>query len=429
MRQRFSIKGAEYDEGDAGLQPALARVYETPERPKCLCVPGGVDMVVARYADFVLKRFPDTGPKHHPTCPSYEMEASESGRGELLGSAITEHSAEGWEIRTKFPLTRVPGKSIVRGAPGTPTEVKTGVKAASMLALLHELWERAGFNRWYPAMKGKRNWGVIRSHLLAEAARARTKNQRLSEAMLLAEPFDKERSAAQQAARREALAALTSPMGDVQHRFLIVVGELKEAEESPLGIKLRLKHMSEIALLVDASTWAKTKKAFQTQLQVHESDDSTRLIVAGLIYSPADQTYAIDQITFMLTTATWIPVEDGNDNELIRALTEQERRFLRPLRYDSKRWGAFANAKLLDTGDQAASLHILSDRLPKDVLAAKGQAIARSFGAWVWKAGASMPSLPPATSRYVPTFTLASPPGPAGTVAPRGARRLSRTAG
>jgi putative component of membrane protein insertase Oxa1/YidC/SpoIIIJ protein YidD len=409
MRQRLSIKGAEYEDGDPGLQAALARVYGRPDHPKCLCVPGGVEMVVARYAEYVLKRFPDSGPRHHPMCPSYDVEASESGRGELLGSAITEHSAAGWEIRTKFPLTRVPGRAVVRGATGTPTEVKAGAKAASMLALLHELWERAGFNRWYPAMRGKRSWGVIRAHLLAEASRAKTKNQRLSDAMLLAEPFDKQRAAAQQAVRRELLVALGSPMGDVQHRLLIVVGELKEAEESALGIRLRLKHMSEVALLVDAPTWARTKQAFDTQLRVHESDDSTRLIVAGLVYSPADQTYALDQLTFMLTTASWIPIEDGNDNELVKRLTEQGRRFLRPLRYDSKRWGAFANAKLLDTGDKVASLHILSERLPKEVWIAKKHALAKAPDAWVWNAGEPIPPFPPAACRHAPTCSSLPP--------------------
>lgn len=38
--QRLSIKGRIVRVDDAALQSALAEVYETLERPRCLCVPG-----------------------------------------------------------------------------------------------------------------------------------------------------------------------------------------------------------------------------------------------------------------------------------------------------------------------------------------------------------------------------------------------------
>ncbi|MCL1961364.1 MAG: DUF1173 domain-containing protein, partial [Desulfovibrionaceae bacterium] len=38
--QRFLITGAEYDVQDPCLQEVLARVYESTERPRCMCVPG-----------------------------------------------------------------------------------------------------------------------------------------------------------------------------------------------------------------------------------------------------------------------------------------------------------------------------------------------------------------------------------------------------
>jgi hypothetical protein len=42
--QRFSILGRVWNADDAQLQQALARVHDTPERPRCLCVAGGVEM-------------------------------------------------------------------------------------------------------------------------------------------------------------------------------------------------------------------------------------------------------------------------------------------------------------------------------------------------------------------------------------------------
>ena len=42
--QHFFVKGSTYSATDPQLQSALARIYETPERPRCMCVRGGLEM-------------------------------------------------------------------------------------------------------------------------------------------------------------------------------------------------------------------------------------------------------------------------------------------------------------------------------------------------------------------------------------------------
>ena len=88
--QRFSIAGRVYDMADPLLQEALACVHDGADRPRCLCVPEGVEMYVARHRQYVVKRMPGTGGQHHPQCPSYEPDAQQSGLGELMGEAIVE---------------------------------------------------------------------------------------------------------------------------------------------------------------------------------------------------------------------------------------------------------------------------------------------------------------------------------------------------
>ena len=82
---RYFIKGRTYPAADPGLQDALAQVYGSPERPRCLCVSGGIEMYIARHAEYIVKRMPDTGNLHHSTCPSFEPE-----RGLLVFSAISD---------------------------------------------------------------------------------------------------------------------------------------------------------------------------------------------------------------------------------------------------------------------------------------------------------------------------------------------------
>ena len=112
--ERFLIKGRTYTSRDPVLQDALASVYDTPERPRCLCVLGGIEMYVAKHRLHVVKRMPDTGSQHHATCVSYEPEFGQSGLGQLMGDSIIKRSPEWVELHVDFPLARVPGRTIGR---------------------------------------------------------------------------------------------------------------------------------------------------------------------------------------------------------------------------------------------------------------------------------------------------------------------------
>jgi hypothetical protein len=152
---RYFIKGRTFAALDERLQDALAVVHGTSERPRCMCVPGGVEMYVAQHAEFVIKRMPETGRLHHISCPSFEPEPGSSGLGELLGEAIVEHTPEQIELRTSFPLVRMMGgrpkgaAATEELAPGEPNAINALQRRMSLRAVLHFLYDRAGFNRWY----------------------------------------------------------------------------------------------------------------------------------------------------------------------------------------------------------------------------------------------------------------------------------------
>ncbi|MFX4944858.1 DUF1173 family protein, partial [Acinetobacter baumannii] len=83
---------------------------------------------------------------------------------------IVEHAPEQVEIRTAFPLARLTGRPIPhQEAVDDPASVSAPRKRMSLRAVLHFLSDRAGFNRWYPAMAGRRSQAVIRRFLLAAA--------------------------------------------------------------------------------------------------------------------------------------------------------------------------------------------------------------------------------------------------------------------
>lgn len=395
--QRFFIKGVTYLAADPRLQDALARVYETPERPRCMCVQGGVDMYVAKHRLYVVKRMPGTGDKHHPSCASYEPEYGLSGLGELIGDAVIERSPESVELRVDFPLARVPGRAIPRGEPVPSAEVNAPRRRMSLRAVMHFLFERAGFNRWTPAMEGKRSQAVIHRYLMNAAAEIEIKGARLSERLYVPEQFSEERKVEIAERRRQKLSILLTPEGNARHQMALVLGEFKGAEASTFGKKVWIRHMPDAPLFIDNKSWERIERAYGDILEARDADTRgrQRIVLCALVYAKREHIYQIDTVSFMLTTENWIPIDGIFETDLIRALTEQKRCFLKPLRYDAHSTAGYANVLLLDTGKIPTPLHIVSHFAGPSERAAKERAIkADGMRCWAWYSGQAMPPLP-----------------------------------
>lgn len=374
-----------------------------------MCQRGGIEMYVAKHRRYVVKRMPDTGQQHHATCVSYEPEPGQSGLGELVGEAIIERSPESIELCVDFPLSRVPGRTTARSAAQELTEINSPRQRMSLRAVMHFLFERAGFNRWYPAMEGKRTQGVVHKHLLEAADGVHTKGVALSERLYVPEPFHAEHRSEIAERRRSKLAALRSPDSDVQFRMALVLGEYKGDEASPLGRKVWVKHMPDAPLFIDAKTWERIERAYGNLFEARHADTKTkqRVVICALIYAKREHTYQIDTASFMLTTGHWIPIEGTHEVDLIEALTQQRRRFIKPLRYDARSPASFPNVLLLDTGAKPSPLHVLSASMDPRERAAKERVIkAQSDAPWVWYTGKPIPPLPEPASRM--PFTLQS---------------------
>lgn len=392
--QRFAIKGQVVGADDPQLQGALASVYDTPERPRCLCVPGGVEMYVARHRQFVVKRMPDSGSTHHPNCPSYELEGQQSGLGELLGEAVLEPEPGRVELRVDFPWMRVIGRGVPRGDWREMAEANVPRRRMSLRAVMHFLFERAGFNRWSPAMQGKRKQGVIHKYLLEAADEIVIKGVPLAERLYVPEPFSENTKAEAAQRRREKLTVLRP--GEGQAPLALLIGEFKASEATTSGRRVWVRHMPDAPLLITGRAWARIERTFAPLFEARDADtgNPVRLVMAALIRARREYTYEIDSVSLMLTSEHWIPVEGVHELPLINALVAQHRRFVKPLRYDALSAAAFPNALLLDAGPTPVPLHVVSAFMDNRERAAKEKAIVGAGDdAWVWSADQPMPAL------------------------------------
>ena len=394
---RYVIKGRTYPAADPGLQDALARVYGSPERPRCLCVSGGIEMYIARHAEYIVKRMPDTGHLHHPTCPSFEPEPGMSGLGELVGEAIIEHSPDQVEVRTDFAMSRLPGKAVPRGeAVIDPAEVYAPRKRMSLRALLHFLYERGGFNRWYPAMEGRRNQGVLHKYL-SEAARGVTvKGASLDERLYVPEPFRFELKDEIGERRRKKLALLLSPEDAVQYKMAIIVGEYNGSEATAFGRRIVVKHMPDVPLYIETKAWERVERSYSAILQARDADvpKKPRVMMAALVYAKREHVYQVDTVSMMLTTDQWIPLEGLHELPLIEVLQREQRAFLKPLRYDARSAAGFPNALLLDCDSGPVPLHVVGALADAKENALKVRALAIGQPHWIWNTDTQIPLLP-----------------------------------
>lgn len=407
--QRFFIKGRILAAEDPALQDALACVYNTPERPRCLCVQGGVAMYVAKHRVFLVKRMPDSAQRHHPSCPSYDPDLGQSGLGELIGDSVIEHAPDAIELCVDFPFARMPGKGAGRGDRTEPTAVKSSRHRMTLRAVLHYLFERARLNHWVPAMEGKRNQGVVRKYLMEAAEDVTTKGIRLTDRLYVPEPFSESAKESIAERRRTKLAVLHSPVDpscessaeDVQFKMILLIGEFKAVEPAVQGRKVWVKHMPDTPLFIDLKAWERAERVYGEVFEGLDADCTRkpRAVLGALIYARRERVYQIHSLTLMLATDQWIPIEALHELPLVNALVDQQRRFMKPLRYDAATAATFANALLLDAGEASIALHVVSPFMQTKDRSAKEKAIkdaelAHPRQPWVWHTDQAMPTLP-----------------------------------
>lgn len=400
-RQRFLVHGHVYGAEEAGLQAALARVYDGGPRPRCLCQADGVEMYVARHGRYVIKRMPDTGSLHHPGCPSYEPEPAQSGLGELVGDAIVELQPGQVALRVDFPWARVLGGESKRiGGPRDDVgEVEAPRRRMTLRALTHYLFERAGFNRWTPAMTGKRSQGTICKYLMEAATEVAIKGECLARRLYVPEAFSEATHAQASERRREKLSLLLPTSNRMP--LALLIGEFKVAEASGAGIRVWIKHMPDVPLWTDRQLWARVERTFARLFEAQDADTGAKpkLVLSVLIRARREHVYEIDTASLMLVTEHWIPVDGVHELPLIRALVEQRRRFVKPLRYDAGSAGGFPNVLLLDAGARPVPLHMISTFLPAAEQIAKRRCLATSAvsgeSQWIWASDQPMPTFPP----------------------------------
>lgn len=384
---------------DQGFESALARAYAEKTRPACLCNSRGVPMYIAKVAcKYIIKRMPGTGVQHAPDCDSFEPPPELSGLGQVFGTAIQENAEDGLTaLKFDFSLKKL-GRRVEPGTGGGEADsVKTDGNKLTLRATLHFLWERSGFNRWTPAMEGKRSWLTVRKYLLDAAASMVAKKSNLADLIYIPETFRSENKD-EISQRRVAQMAKICASSPATTQLMLVVAEVKELKRHAAGYKLWFKHVPDCGFNVNADLEKRLQKRFANEIALRGEFENSHLIAVATVSMSTTGLPFIEEIALMLTNHNWVPFENLHEKMLLDALHNTARRFTKGLRYNLASSAPLASAVLTDTDPLPTGLYITpvgaSDEAVAEML---GLSEESEIAAWTWNPMEGvMPSLPQA---------------------------------
>jgi hypothetical protein len=401
----YEIGGRHWARGAPGFADAIAQAHENHLRPRCLCQHGepGVDMYVARVLNgYTVKRMPNTGSQHATTCPSYEPPAEFSGLGPLVGTAIVENPATGiTTLKLDFPMTKLPGRAAQPPSAGTSSSVVAHGSRLGLRALLHYLWDQAELTHWTPGFAGRRTWGTVRKHLLQAAENKFTHGHAMLASLYIPEVFSVEQREAI-TARRLRQWARARPKPGQPEPLLLLVAEVKEIVPSRYGHKAILKHIPDQAFALDEPLYRRLGRCFEQELSAWGTDGDLHLLMIATFRVDHAGVPILVELSLMLASAQWLPVEDGWEKQLVGALVRNGRCFIKSLRYNEAPNQPLVTASLLDCGEAPRPLLIARDRgqsehMPPDFIS---QTTRGDIPLWQWNpVDGDMPALPPQQNR------------------------------
>lgn len=417
----YRIGKLTFDADDAELQRLLPQVHADKVRPLCCCKAPGVEMYVAKVnGKFIVKRMPDTGGDHTPSCDSYEPPPELSGLGQVMGSAIQEDPDEGvTALKLDFSLTKTPGRSAPVPTGAEVDSVKTDGTKLTLRSLLHLLWESAGFNRWTPAMAGKRSWWVIRRHLLTAAEDKAAKGASLHDVLFIPESFNLERKDEIAQRRMAQMMRIAAPQKGTR-RLMVAIGEVKEIAQSRFGHKIVLKHLGDCPLMLNDDLHKRLLKRFEVELGLWDALEGTHLVMIGTFGVSTNGVASLEEVALMNVTDQWVPFESTFDKMLLDALSKEHRRYVKGLRYNLASSKPLACAVLSDTTPPSA-LYVVPPNASEDFQHELEQLIEDSkLQSWTWDAASGeMPALPePGPRSGNAPATRPAQPAPASAPAP-----------
>ena len=343
---------------------------------------------------YYIKRWPNTGHLHSPSCDHYEIPSGVSGLGQVMNDAIVENPEDGTiTMRLGFSLSKAGKTRPIPESDGESESVKTDGHKLTLRGTLHYLWEQAKFNKWTPNMEGKRNYFVVRKYLLQGAQNMYAKGNNLTGSLFIPETFsvDKKESIARHRTQR----LMEIATSKAARKLMVLVGEVKEFAKSSYGYKMVMKHMPDFVFYMNEDIYKRAMKRFSNDLELKQLYEDSHLIIIATFGVSGAGLANIEELSMMIVTHEWIPFENALEKELVRVMIDAKRSFTKSMRYNLSSKDVISSMVTNDTSPATAMYMVLSSA-SESYVDAVNEAIENSvLDTWRWDTGDEIPPLPP----------------------------------
>lgn len=357
-------------EGDDNFHNTLASWYKVNAKPMCMCRPDekghGIECYIAKLSAnksksgedlYIVKKMPDSGRLHSPSCSHYQLPESLSGKVSLSDNTIQEDSESGFtKIKTSISFASKKnrlGQAVEEDNKVTRDSAQSiGLRESqlSLLGILHYLLDSTNLNRWSPKMAGKRHYGLLRFLLNQQADRTIAKSSMLSDRLFIPPVYSAERKEKNDDLMQSFIESLTpnkteSPVG-------IVIGQFREFGRHYNSATMSLKHV-DYCFNINIGTSDVVNRLEKKNSEIFDIAEVHQfpVLVIATVINRAGILFA-KRLDFQLLSREFLPIGPRDyERRLIEQLVNENRYFSVPLRFNMDKCLPLASAILEDLSE------------------------------------------------------------------------------
>lgn len=292
-------------------QAVLAASRNSEHRPRCMCVPGGVEMYIGkRSGAYYLARMPGTGFLHADDCVSVNDAMLFSGAEAYAPGATVELGDGTLSLATRLDRRERQADPI--------TEV-------SIDGLLDTLVELADLNRISPGAT-PRTWLSVRNRLIDAARWVRLGDVPVAEIMFLPDRYARDTGAASLAECESFLKSNSGPA--------LICAPLKELRLTTHSWQIVLKHLPGLRLWASKDAVGEIEGRWGAARSHFVSPPTFALCLVAAKAGRRDGNYTVTNMACLPTNANYLPCCTEREDAIAAQLLEEGASLLRPLRFD-----------------------------------------------------------------------------------------------
>lgn len=185
---------------------------------------------------------------------------------------------------------------------------------------------------------------------------------------------------------------------------MLLLGEVKQIEPARFGQKLLVKHLPDCPLMLNEELHRRLLRLFNNELTLWNAVEGAHLIVLGTFSAGPTGILSFQEMALMVVNQNWIPIENLYDQQLLSALSEARRRFVKGLRYNLPIHRPLASVVLSDTQPRPIAMYLIPPGANEEYEAEMAHLIQSSeLTSWCWHMETEeMPAFPPRPGSATP---------------------------